>query len=47
MGEQMPDKPSGGYGSKWKKWLWIYLVVGAVAYVAIYLIWFRDGNGLY
>ncbi|MEX2012300.1 MAG: hypothetical protein WD970_00895 [Patescibacteria group bacterium] len=25
-----------GYGSNWKKWLWIYIVVGLVVYGAIY-----------
>ena len=26
-----------GYGRRWKKWLGIYLAVGAVAYLAVYL----------
>jgi hypothetical protein len=34
-----------GYGTKWKKWLAIYLAVGAVAYVVIYLLFFTGGGG--
>jgi hypothetical protein len=33
------------YGSKWKKWLAIYVAVGAVAYVVIYLVFFHHGGG--
>jgi hypothetical protein len=42
----MSDK-STGYGRNRKKWLAIYAVVGAVAYLLIYLIFFADGGGLY
>jgi hypothetical protein len=34
-----------GYGSKWKKWLVIYLVAGAVIYLIVYLAFFRGGGG--
>ena len=34
----------GGYGGNWKRWLLIYLVVALVAYLAIYLIFIRDGG---
>ena len=34
-----------GYGSKWKKWLTIYLIAGAIAYLAIYLLFFTGGSG--
>jgi hypothetical protein len=33
-----------GYRSKWVKWLLIYLAVGAVAYLIIYLVFLRDGG---
>jgi hypothetical protein len=32
------------YGRKWKKWLAIYLVVGAIAYLVIYLLFFTGGG---
>jgi hypothetical protein len=36
-----------GYGGRWKKWLAIYLAVGAVAYLAVYALFFhhRAGGG--
>ena len=34
-----------GYGRKWKKWVGIYLAVGAVVYVALYLLFFHHGGG--
>jgi len=34
-----------GYGRKWKKWLAIYLAVGAVAYLLIYLAFFAHASG--
>jgi hypothetical protein len=33
------------YGRSWKKWLAIYLAVGAVAYLIIYLVFFTHGSG--
>jgi hypothetical protein len=42
---------STGYGRKsWKKWLAIYLVIGAIAYLIIYLFFFAggaSGSGVY
>jgi hypothetical protein len=35
---------STGYGSKWKKWLAIYLIAGAIAYLVIYLLFFTGGG---
>jgi hypothetical protein len=35
-----------GYGRKWKKWVAIYLAVGAIAYIVIYLVFFHHGGGL-
>ena len=32
----------GGYGGKWKKWLLIYAVAGAIVYLVIYLVFLRD-----
>ncbi|MGZ6544134.1 MAG: hypothetical protein ACXVEI_02325 [Actinomycetota bacterium] len=34
-----------GYGRNWKRWLAIYLAVGAVAYVVLYLAFFHHGGG--
>jgi len=34
-----------GYGGRWKKWLAIYLAVGAVAYLGVYLLFFHHGGG--
>lgn len=36
-------KKKSGYGSRWKRWVLIYLAVGAVAYLIIYLVFFSDG----
>ena len=33
------------YGRSWKKWLAIYVAVGAVAYLIIYLVFFTHGSG--
>jgi len=32
------------YGSRWKKWVLIYLAVGAVAYLVVYLVFFHHGG---
>ncbi|HWB90177.1 MAG TPA: hypothetical protein VG872_13360 [Acidimicrobiia bacterium] len=44
----MTDKGTG-YGRNWKKWLAIYAVVGGIAYLVIYLLFFAGsgGGGLY
>ncbi|MGZ6546077.1 MAG: hypothetical protein ACXVEI_12245 [Actinomycetota bacterium] len=34
-----------GYGRKWKRWLAIYLAVGAVAYVVLFFAFFHHGGG--
>lgn len=34
-----------GYGKRWKRWLAIYLAVGAVAYVVLYVAFFHHGGG--
>jgi hypothetical protein len=39
-----PDYGKGGYGSKWKKYLAWYLIIGGVAYLLIWLIFIRDGG---
>ena len=36
---------STGYGSKWKRWLAIYLAAGVVVYLAVYLLFFAHGGG--
>jgi hypothetical protein len=33
-----------GYGSNWKKWLWIYIVIGVVVYGAIYFYYAGKNN---
>ena len=33
-----------GYGRKWKKWLAIYVGVGAVAYLLVFLLFFHHGG---
>ena len=40
----MAQKASG-YGRKWKKWLAIYVAVGAVAYLIVFLVFFHHGGG--
>jgi hypothetical protein len=47
MAEQKPEppEPSGGYRSKWMRYLLIYLVVAAVVYALIYFIFLADGYG--
>jgi hypothetical protein len=46
--QNVSDKPQGeakrGYGSKWKKWLLIYLGVGAVVYAIVYFVFFHGGG---
>jgi hypothetical protein len=39
----MSEKP-GGYGSNRWKWLLIYVVVGVIAYLLIYFLFFSDGG---
>jgi hypothetical protein len=39
-----PQTP-GGYGSRWWKWLLIYLVIGGGVYALVYFIFFADGYG--
>ena len=34
-----------GYGRRWKTWLGIYLAIGAVAYLVVYLVFFHHGGG--
>jgi hypothetical protein len=36
---------SGSYGRKWKKWLAIYAVVGAIVYLIVYAVFFANGSG--
>ena len=32
------------YGSRWKKWLLVYLAIAAIAYLVIYLVFFHHGG---
>ena len=34
-----------GYGSRWKKWLLVYVAVAIVAYVVIYFAFFHHSSG--
>ena len=34
-----------GYGSRWKKWLLVYVGVAIVAYAVIYFAFFHHGSG--
>jgi hypothetical protein len=43
-GGTMSEQKPGGYGTNWRKWLLIYLVVGVVAYLLIYFLFFSDGG---
>lgn len=42
--ETPQEAPKQGYGSKWKRMVLIYLVVGAVVYAIIYFV-FLNGPG--
>lgn len=43
--EEKPSGYGGGYGGgRWKKWLLIYLIAGAVIYLFVYLVFFADGG---
>lgn len=33
-----------GYARNWKKWVAIYLAVGAVAYLVVHLLFFTGGS---
>ena len=44
MAQQEPPS-GGGYGSKWLKWLLIYLVAGGAIYALVYFIFLSDGYG--
>ena len=40
--ESEPRQQKRGYGGKWKKWLAIYAIVGAVVYAIIYFAFLRS-----
>jgi hypothetical protein len=44
VGDKSQTGSKRGYGSKWKKWLLIYLGVGAVVYFIVYLVAFHHGG---
>jgi hypothetical protein len=45
VGTQPRRGPKRGYGGKWKKWLAIYLVVGAVVYAVVYFAFLHHSGG--
>jgi hypothetical protein len=38
------QEPSGGYGRNWGKWILIYVIVAAVVYGLVWLLFLRDGG---
>jgi hypothetical protein len=40
----MANSDHSWYRRSWVKYIWLYLVIAAVAYLAIYLIFFNDGG---
>lgn len=41
----MAEKRTTGYGRSGKKWLAIYAIAAAVAFLIVYLLVFADGGG--
>jgi len=41
----MAQKSTGYSRRSWKTWLAIYLVIGAIAYGIVYLVFFAGGGG--
>ena len=48
-GDDMPKDPAptSGYGSRWKKYVLIYILVAIVAYGVIWYLFFRGGGNGY
>jgi len=44
IGMSEPERPQGGYGRNWVKYLLIYVVIAAVIYAAVYFLFLRDGG---
>jgi hypothetical protein len=44
MEDQYQKADGQGYKSSWKKWLWIYIVIGLVVYGAIYFYYAGKNN---
>ncbi len=38
------QEPGGGYGRNWRKWILIYVIVAAVVYGLVWLLFLRDGG---
>jgi hypothetical protein len=34
-----------GYRGRWKKWLLLYLAIGAIVYLVVYFVFFHGGGG--
>jgi hypothetical protein len=43
MADQEPRGSYGG-GRSWVKWILIYVIVAAVVYLLVWLLFFRDGG---
>jgi len=41
----MSDQSAGYGGSRWAKWLLLYLAIGAVLYAIIYFVFLQGGGG--
>jgi len=39
------SQQQSGYKRNWAKWIGLYLVIGAIAYLIIYLVAFHHGGG--
>jgi hypothetical protein len=36
-----------GYRGRWKKWLLLYVAIGAIVYVVVYFVFLHGGGGGY
>lgn len=43
--EPVQETSKTGYGSKWKRYVVIYLLIGIVVYAVIYFAFIRDASG--
>ena len=39
------SQQQSGYKKNWAKWIGLYLAIGAIAYLIIYLVAFHHGGG--
>jgi len=41
----MAERRSAYGGGRWKKWVLVYLAIGAIAYLVVYFVFFHHGGG--